>query len=286
MKRLGVVLVLAALCLATTVLGPAVRPHRGADPEAVHLVVADLQRRLFGPPLQSAGQDHHRNVKHLSLAWLYDLPGAGGTIKATPLQIDGVLYFTIPDHAYAVEARTGREIWHYTWTRNRGGIHIGNRGVAVLGDSLYFVTPDCNLVALDIASGKERWFKEYCSTEMVYYGSVAPVVVKDQLIVGVSGDDLDMPAYLDARNPKDGELIWRWYVTPQKAGDPGLDTWPTLDMAQHGGGMTWQPITYDPDLNLIYVTTGNPQPVVASRTARAPTCTRRRSWRSTPTPAR
>ena len=87
-----------------------------------------------------------RNVQHLSLAWLYDLPGAGGTIKATPLQVDGVLYFTIPDHAYAVEARTGREVWHYTWTRNRGGIHIGNRGVAMLGDSLYFVTPDCNLV--------------------------------------------------------------------------------------------------------------------------------------------
>ncbi len=164
---------------------------------------------------------------------------------------------------YAVEARTGREIWHYTWTRNRGGIHIGNRGVAVLGDSLFFVTPDCNLVSLDITTGKERWFKEYCSTEMVYYGSVAPVVVKDMLIVGVSGDDLDMPAYLDARSPKNGELIWRWYVTPQKAGHPGLDTWPSLDMAQHGGGMTWQPITYDPDLNLIYVTTGNPQPVVA-----------------------
>ena len=174
-----------------------------------------------------------------------------------------MLYFTTPDHVYAVDARTGREIWHYTWTRNRGGIHIGNRGVAMLGDSLYFETPDCNLVSLDIKTGKERWFKEFCSTEMVYYGSVAPVVVKDKLIVGVSGDDLDMPGYLDARSPKNGELIWRWYVTPQKKGDPGLETWPNLDMAQHGGGMTWQPITYDPDLNLIYVTTGNPQPVVA-----------------------
>ena len=66
---------------------------------------------------------------------------------------------------------------------------------------------------------------------MVYYGSVAPVVVKDKLIVGVSGDDLDMPAYLDARNPADGELIWRWYVTPQKAGDPGLET---LAEPRHG----------------------------------------------------
>ena len=205
-----------------------------------------------------------RNVKHLSLAWLYDLPSnGGGVVKGTPLLVDGILYFTNPDHAYAVEARTGRQVWHYTWTRNRGGIHIGNRGAAILGDTIYFVTPDCNLVALDVKTGQERWFKEYCALEMMYYGSVAPVVVKDRLIVGVSGDDLDVPAYLDARNPANGDLIWRWYVTPQDVGDPGLETWPSLDMAKHGGGMTWQPITYDPELNLIYVTTGNPQPVVA-----------------------
>ncbi len=98
---------------------------------------------------------------------------------------------------------------------------------------------------------------------MMYYGSVAPVVVKDKLIIGPSGDDLDVPAYLEARSPENGDLIWRWYVTPQKEGDPGLDTWPNLDMAKHGGGMAWQPITYDPALNHIYVTTGNPQPVVA-----------------------
>ena len=72
-----------------------------------------------------------------------------------------------------------------------------------------------------------------------------------------------MPAYLEARSPENGDLIWRWFVTPQKEGDPGLDTWPNLDMAKHGGGMTWQPVTYDPELNHIYVTTGNPQPVVA-----------------------
>ena len=203
------------------------------------------------------------NVKHLSVAWIYDLPQNGGSVKATPLQVDGVLYFSTPDHAYAVEARTGRELWHYTWTRNRGGIHIGNRGVAILGESVFFATPDCNLVSLDIKSGRERWFKEFCSLEMMYFGSVAPVVVKDRLIVGVSGDDLDQPAYLDARSPETGDLIWRWYVTPQTKDDPGLETWPNLDMAKHGGGMTWQPVTYDPELNLVYVTTGNPQPVVA-----------------------
>jgi acido-empty-quinoprotein group A len=202
------------------------------------------------------------NVKHLSLSWIYDLP-ATGTIKATPLQIGGVLYFTTPNHVYAVDARTGRELWHYTFARSRGGIQIGNRGVAALGNTVYFVTTDCNLVALDIKTGTEKWAKEFCSLEMMYYGSIAPVVVKDKLILGPSGDDLDVPAYLDARSPENGELIWRWYVTPQNEGEAGLDTWPNLDMAKHGGGMTWQPITYDPELNHIYVTTGNPQPVVA-----------------------
>jgi alcohol dehydrogenase (cytochrome c) len=204
------------------------------------------------------------NVKNLSLAWIYDLTGNSAGVKATPLMVEGVLYFATPDNAYAVEARTGRELWHYTWARNRGGIHIGNRGVAVLGDLVYFLTPDCNLVALDIRTGAEKWFKEICSLEMMYYGSVAPVVVKDKLITGVSGDDLDQPGYLDARNPATGDLIWRWYSVPQAKDDPGIETWPNLDMARHGGGMTWQPVTYDPDLNLIYVTTGNPQPVVAN----------------------
>jgi alcohol dehydrogenase (cytochrome c) len=202
------------------------------------------------------------NVKNLSVAWIYDLTGGGG-LKATPVHVNGVLYFATPDNAYAVESRTGRQLWHYTWPRNRGGTHIGSRGVAVLGDSVYFLTPDCNLVSLDIKTGQERWFKEFCSLEMMYFGSVAPVVVKDKLIFGPSGDDLDQPGYLDARDPKTGDLIWRWYVTPQNAGDPGIESWPTLDMAKHGGGMTWQPITYDSALNLIYVTTGNPQPVVA-----------------------
>jgi len=203
------------------------------------------------------------NVKHLSVAWIYDLPAGGGIVKATPLLVNGILYFSTPDHAYAVEARTGRELWHYTWTKNRGGMHIGNRGVAILGESMFFVTPDCNLVSLDIKTGREKWVKEVCSLEMMYFGSAAPVVVKDRLIVGVSGDDLDQPAYLDARSPETGDLIWRWYATPQTKDDPGIETWPNLDMARHGGGMTWQPVTYDPELNLVYVTTGNPQPVVA-----------------------
>ena len=106
--------------------------------------------------------------------------------------IDGVLYLTLPDHVWALDARTGRELWHYAW-ESKGGIHIANRGVAVAGDSLYFETPDCHLVSLGIKDGKERWRKEICDLDQFYYGSVAPVVVKGHVIAGVSGDDLDIP---------------------------------------------------------------------------------------------
>jgi alcohol dehydrogenase (cytochrome c) len=207
------------------------------------------------------------NVNQLSLAWVYRVNTGGSgptTIKGTPIMIDGIMYITVPDHVWAIDARTGRQIWHHGWT-SKGGIHIGNRGVAVLGDALYYETPDCQLVSLNIKDGSERWHKEICDLEQFYYGSVAPVIVKNHVIAGVSGDDLDIPGYLDARDPATGELQWRWYAVPQKKGDPGSETWPNEEAARHGGGMTWQPVTYDPELNLIYVTTGNPQPVIAFR---------------------
>jgi alcohol dehydrogenase (cytochrome c) len=217
----------------------------------------DYTGRRFSP----LKQIDTKTVKGLSLAWLYPLQG--GT-KATPLFINGVLYFTTPDHAYAVEARTGREIWHFAWT-SKGGIHIGNRGMAALGDTLYFETPDCHLVALNMSDGQKKWDRTICDLELFYYGSVAPVIVKNHVITGVSGDDLDVPGYLEAHDPANGDFQWRWHVVPQARDEPGSETWPSLDAMKHGGGMTWQPVTYDPGLNLIYVTTGNPQPVIAHK---------------------
>jgi len=224
----------------------------------------DYSGRRFSPLTKITAA----NVGALSLSWMYRINLPQGTpairIAGTPLQIDGVLYFTIPDHVWAVDARTGRERWHHAWT-SKGGIHLGNRGVAVAGDLLYYETPDCNLVALDIKTGTERWHQSICDLDQFYYGSVAPVVAKNHLFTGVSGDDLDIPGYLDSRDPATGELQWRWHVVPQKMDQPGSDTWPNEDAMKHGGGMTWTPVTYDPDLNLVFVTTGNPQPVVAHK---------------------
>ena len=206
------------------------------------------------------------NVHQLSLAWMYRVATgtAGATIKSTPLMVDGVLYFTVPDHVWAVDARTGREIWHYQW-QTTGGNHLGNRGVAIYEDWLYVETPDCYLISLNVKDGKERWRKQICDIDRFYYASAAPTIVKDHLIVGVSGDDFDIPGYIQAHHPESGEVQWRFYTVPQKKGDPGMDSWPNEEMAKHGGGMTWQPITYDPELNYVFVTTGNPQPVIAHK---------------------
>jgi alcohol dehydrogenase (cytochrome c) len=201
------------------------------------------------------------NVKALSLAWIYPTGGTTG-IKAAPLQINGVLYLSTQDNAYAIDARTGRELWHYVWP-SKGGNHLSNRGMGALGETLYFETPDCHLVALNMKDGSKKWDKEICEIERFYYASTAPVIIKNHVLTGVSGDDMDNPGYVDARDPETGEIQWRWYSVPQKMDDPGSDTWPNEEAMKHGGGMTWQPVTYDAALNLVYVTTGNPQPVIA-----------------------
>lgn len=207
-----------------------------------------------------------KNVKSLSLAWLYQLPNVGeGVVRrlaGTPIVVNGIIYITVPDHVWAIDARTSKELWHYAWT-SRGGIHLGNRGAAISGNSLFFETPDCNLVALNIADGKKLWSKPICDLDQMYYASVAPVVVKNHVITGVSGDDLDRPGYLEAHDPETGALQWHWSVVP-KPGEPGSETWPNADAMAHGGGMTWISPTYDPELNLLYIGTGNPQPVLVA----------------------
>ena len=224
----------------------------------------DYSGRRFSPLTQV----NTSNVKTLALAWLYrthatatGTVGAGGQqIEATPLEVNGILYFTIPNHVWAIDARTGKKIWRYDW-KTKGGLTIGNRGVAIDGTTLYFETPDCHLVALNIHDGAEIWHVPICNMNQMYYASVAPVVVKNHVMVGVSGDDLDIPGYLEAHDPKSGALQWRWYAHPAP-GTPAAKTWPNVEAMMHGGGMTWVPGTYDPELNLYYFGTGNAQPVI------------------------
>ena len=145
-KKLLLFLTCAA-CLSAQELDPAklLKPATDTWP----MYNGDYSGRRFS----TLAKVNASNIDSLSLAWVFRI-GAGesgfsGAIKATPVLLDGILYFTIPDHVWAIDARDGREVWNYTW-QSRGGIHIGNRGVAVSGNWLYFETPDCNLVSLNL----------------------------------------------------------------------------------------------------------------------------------------
>ena len=226
----------------------------------------DYSGRRFSPLTQIDSS----NVSALALAWMYRVKVSGPMrgvsspdIKSTPLMVKGVLYFTVPDHVFAVDARTGRELWRYDWV-DKGGHLIGNRGVGMYGDWLYFVAPDGWFISLEARTGKERWRKKVADEKMQYFTTLAPMVVGHHVLVGVGGDAIDVPGYLEARDPETGELQWRWNSEPRK-GEPGSETWPNESAMEHGGGMTWLPGTYDKDLNLLYWGTGNPNPVLAGQ---------------------
>jgi alcohol dehydrogenase (cytochrome c) len=221
------------------------------------------------------------NVRQLTLAWnTHVVAGSGDSgahpvitsgatdadryaklmanIRASLLEVAGVLYVSTPDNAWAIDARDGRVLWHFAW-RSRGGTHIGNRGLGMWGNYLYMETPDVYLVSLDARTGKERWHVAISSFEEQYFSTMAPAVIGNHVLVG-TGNDLDAPGFLQAFDPETGKRQWIFYTVPMKAGDPGLETWKNLDAASHGGGNAWVNGSYDPETHLYIFGTGNPTP--------------------------
>ncbi|MGA7339732.1 MAG: acido-empty-quinoprotein group A [Terracidiphilus sp.] len=223
-----------------------------------------------GQRFSSLTQIAPSNVNQLTGKWVYKITEVGAqrgapapVIKCTPILVNGVVYITIPDHLWALDARSGKELWHYDWV-DHGGHLVGQRGVGFWKTNVYFLTPDNWLIALNATTGNELWKKNYADARKQYFSTSAPLIVKNHVIVGVGGDAMDMPGFLDSFDPETGALQWTWWSTPRK-GDPALQTWPKESVAEHGGGMTWMPGTYDPQLNLLYWPTGNTNPVFAGQ---------------------
>lgn len=198
-----------------------------------------------------------KNVGELTLAWAFQT-GQAAQIKSSPIVANGILYVSIPDHVWAVDARTGSQVWHYTYPPNEG-LHIGHRGVALYKDSVYFTTPDDHLVSLDAKAGTVRWNVVLDDVKKGYWTSVAPLIVRNHVLVGLSGDFDNIPGMLKSIDADTGETQWTFYSTPP----PG-----TEGSASGGatGGNMWITGTYDPELNLVFVGTGNPTPVLAAQT--------------------
>jgi alcohol dehydrogenase (cytochrome c) len=286
-RQLLLTLTLAALPIALAGEGPSVTPSKLLKPLADEWPT--YSGDYSGKRFSALTQVDRTTVKRLSLAWTAkitagagnagrggfrfgpagpavivggegpaDLPAVQANVKGTPLMVNGTLYVTSPDNTWALDARDGRELWHYFW-RTKGSTPIANRGVGIWNDYLYFVTPDNFFVSLDAKTGKERWNKVHADFSQQYFSTMAPIVIDNHVLLG-TGNDIDSPGYIQSFDPETGEVQWRFYTVPMKQGDKGLDTWPSLLSAQYGGGHPWLPGVYDPETRLYIFGTGNPIP--------------------------
>jgi PQQ-dependent dehydrogenase (methanol/ethanol family) len=206
------------------------------------------------------------NVSGLSLQWMYSIPFSG--LETTPVVVDGVMYVTGNNQVYAISGRTGREIWHYERPKSAAGTissdaAIGvNRGVAVLGNRVFYLTDNAHLLALDRLTGALLWdiFTPPKGAQGYYGGTSAPLVVGDLVITGVSGGDNGIRGFVAAYKPSTGELVWRlWTIPEYGVPGPGSETW-TGEALKEGGGATWLTGSADTGANVLYWAAGNPHP--------------------------
>ena len=200
-------------------------------------------------------------VARLRASWVFH-PGNSQRLEATPVVIRGTMYVTSANDVFALDARTGRLVWHYQRPVSSGLLDDAaahkNRGVAVWRDFVYVETDDAHLLCLDSRSGGLRWDVVFADKELHYGATSAPIVVKDEVIVGPSGGDSGVRGFVAAYDAQTGNLKWRFWTIPAP-GEPGSPSWPG-DSYLHGGGTTWMPGTYDPALNTLYWTTSNAAP--------------------------
>lgn len=207
------------------------------------------------------------NVDQLKVKWAYQMQPTGisgaGLQETTPLVADGIMYITeSPSSVTALDARSGRMLWHFVPDIANDVLNIGfpriNRGVALLDDKVYVATLDARLIALDARTGAVRWQSVVADNSLGFSLTLAPLALDGKIIVGVSGAEAGVRAYIDAYDAVSGERLWRTFTVPAP-GEPGSETWQG-DAWQTGGGSTWLTGSFDPELDLLYWTTGNPAP--------------------------
>jgi alcohol dehydrogenase (cytochrome c) len=201
------------------------------------------------------------NVKDLEQKWVFQAQSLQ-SFAATPLVVDAVMYVTqAPNDVVALDAKTGRVFWIYHYAPKPGRVccrGLVNRGVAVLGDTLFMATVDARLIAIDAKNGQPLWKTKVAETSEAYAMTLAPLAIKDKVIVGVAGGEHGIRGFIAAYDARTGKEVWKFYTIPGP-GEPGHDSWPA-DAWQHGGASVWTTGSYDPELNLTYWGIGNPGP--------------------------
>ena len=201
------------------------------------------------------------NVKNLEMRWVYQTRSQE-KFETTPLVIEGVMYITQPPNdVVALDAATGRIFWTYSYPLEPGTRPCCgnvNRGLAIIGDTLFMGTVDARLIALDAKNGRVLWNVKVADQNAGYAITVAPLAVKDKVIIGTAGAEYGIRGFLAGYDAKSGKEVWRFYTIPGP-GEPGNETWAD-DSWKTGGGSIWVTGSYDPETNLTYWGTGNPGP--------------------------
>src|SRR5438128_2972647 len=201
------------------------------------------------------------NVGRLRAEWIFHAHNSD-RIEVTAVVVNGMMFVTSANDVFALDAQTGRTVWHYARPISQGLIddasgHI-SRGVGVWHDRVYRETDNAHLLCLDARSGNLLWDVAYADWNRNYGATSAPLVVKDKVIVGTSAGDDGVRGFVAAYDAESGKLAWRFWTIPGP-GEFGSNSWPG-DLYQHGGGTTWMPGTYDPQLNMLFWGTSNPAP--------------------------
>lgn len=203
------------------------------------------------------------NIAQLQTAWVFQ-PQGSGTVQATPLVVDGIMYTTAAsNYAYALDAATGKALWSYKYTARDPKYEskiqgVNNRGFAMLDGRLFMCTGDANVVALDAKTGRELWKVEMASAAEGYFSTMAPLALKDRIITGMGGGEYGVRGFIDAYDPATGKRLWRFYTIPGP-GEFGHETW-AGDSWKNGAGPTWTTGTYDAVTDTLYWQVGNPGP--------------------------
>jgi len=203
------------------------------------------------------------NVADLELKWVFQAQSLEA-FETTPLVVDGVMYLTeAPNTALALDARTGRPFWRYQYNPSadaRPCCGRVNRGLAMLGQTLFMTTIDAKLIAIDAVTGQPLWQKTVADPAAGYAMTLAPLVVKDKVIIGVAGGEYGIRGFIAAHDAATGEEAWRFYTIPGP-GEPGHETWADGgDAWKYGGASVWLTGSYDPSVDLTYWGIGNPGP--------------------------
>jgi alcohol dehydrogenase (cytochrome c) len=254
----ALVMMLAVPCVVSAQSVTNAQLEKGlADPESWLNHSGDYGGQRHSPLTQITAA----NVDRLSVQWAFQTAQLG-KFEATPIVLNGVMYITGPNNtAWAIDARTGRQLWSYRRDLPEGmDICCGrvNRGFAVLGNRLYMNTLDAHLLAFDMKTGAVVWDVVIDDYKLGYSATSAPLIVKDKVVVGIAGAEYGIRGFIDAYDATSGKRAWRFWTVPGP-GEKGHETWEG-DSWKRGGGSTWVTGTYDPALNLIYWGTGNPGP--------------------------